>query len=108
MELQKFSKKEAIGLMKMAILEKQRKMCRSEDTDYYAFPKDFATTHGPFASENSIGGSAVTTFTIEVWHNRKFDIAVFFCRSVPIAMVPGFSEKGIETDYTKGNILIKE
>jgi len=62
--LQKFSKKEAKGLMKMAILEEQRKMCRTEDIDYYAFSKDFSTTHGPFTSNNSIGGSTVTTFTI--------------------------------------------
>lgn len=105
MKLQNFSKKEAISLMKMAIVEEQRKMCRSQDTDYYAFPKDFATTQGPFATKDSIGGSTVTTFTIEVWHNRIFDLAVFFCGGIPISMVSGFSEKNIETDYTQNNMM---
>lgn len=104
-QLQKFSKKEAKGLMKMAILEEQRKMCRTEDIDYYAFSKDFSTTHGPFASKGSMGGSTVTTFIIEVWHNRKFDIAVFFCDGAVLSMNQGFSKNKIDIDYTKNNIL---
>lgn len=104
-QLQKFSRKEAKVLMKMAILEEQRKMCRAEDIDYYAFSKDFSTTLGPFASKGGMGGSTVTTFIIEVWHNRKFDIAVFFCDGVVLSMNQGFSKNKIDIDYTKNNIL---
>jgi hypothetical protein len=108
MRLQSFTKKEAINLMKLAIVEDQRRRCRSEDMDYYAFPKEFPSTHGPFAKVGAIAGSSITTYTIEVWHNKKFDIALFFCGDTPIAMVPDFSVKKIETDYTKNNILHQE
>lgn len=86
-------------------MEEQRKMCRTDDIDYYAFSEDFPTTHGPFIREGGLSGSSITTFIIEVWHNRKFDIAVFFCNGVVLSMIQGFSENKIDTDYTKNNIL---
>lgn len=108
MKLQGFTKKEAIRLMKMAIAENQRKMCRSKDIDYYAFPEEFPNTHGPFSKLGSLSGSSITTYTIEVWHNKKFDIAVFFCYNTPLAMVSGFSLKKTETDYMNNNMLHRE
>jgi hypothetical protein len=81
-------------------------MCRSQDLHYYAFPKVFATSHGPFASKNSLGGSTATTFTIEVWHNTLFDLALFFCQEEPLSLVKNFSERNIKTDYVAENILI--
>ena len=53
-----------------------------EDLGYYAWPQAFGSTCGPFPG---IGGSAISTFTIEAWEfNGK---ALYFCQGKPLSCI---------------------
>lgn len=51
--------------------------CEPGDLDYWAWPKAFGSTAGPFGG---VGGQAISTFTLEAWTLGYGCPAVTFCR----------------------------
>ncbi len=45
-----------------------------DDLEYWAWPQQFSSTAGPFGG---VGGQAMTTFTIEAWHDGRGAAALF-------------------------------
>jgi len=50
--------------------------CNENELEYWAWPQVYGSTTGPFGG---LGGQALTTFTIEAWHNGAGK-AVLFCQ----------------------------
>jgi hypothetical protein len=52
----------------------ERLKSRADELEYWAWPQVFGSTAGPFVG---IGGQAMTTFTIEAWHDGGGKAALF-------------------------------
>lgn len=52
--------------------------CPVDMLDYFAFPKSFPTTSGPFSKEGVVSGQAISSFTIEAYTDGRD--AVLFCK----------------------------
>lgn len=50
----------------------------SWELKYYAWPKTYENTAGPFSGPGVYAGQAFTTFTLEAWSTGRF--TVVFCR----------------------------
>ena len=57
--------------------------------DYYAWPRVYGNTAGPFAREGMLAGQAMTTFTLEAWAGDG-GYAVIFCQGVLLAVTDKF------------------
>ena len=55
---------------------------------HYTFPKTFGSTSGPFGG---IGGSAMTTFTMEAFVCQRTGEALLFCQDRIVKAVKNFS-----------------
>jgi len=69
MNYQKETPKEVVDILDKAGI-------KYADFDYYAFPETFASTSGP---HGGIGGSALTTFTVEAYVCDGIGPTVYVC-----------------------------
>ena len=61
--------------------------CQIDNLEYWAWPTVFGSTTGPFAG---VGGQAMSTFTLEAWHDTWTGKAVIFCQGKILRVVERF------------------
>ena len=61
---------------------------QSQCLSYYCWPQVYGNTAGPFSRPGGIAGQAMTTFTMEAWHDGGR--ALIFCKGRKLDVVDDF------------------